>query len=60
MRSRRGESCPWHFQSQPESDLRTLQSILNCASHQSCDDCVPCSERALDLFRQAAQSAARD
>lgn len=58
MDSRLGEECGWERNPQAESDLDTLQSILNCATIQGCGQCVPCSERALDLFRKVARSRA--
>lgn len=58
MHNRLGEECGWDRNPQAESDLDTLQTILNCATVQGCGQCVPCSERALDLFRQAARSRA--
>lgn len=55
MHNRLGEECGWEGNPQADSDLDTLQSVLNCASLQGCDQCVPCSERALGLFRRAAR-----
>lgn len=58
MRDHSGDKCQWDFNPQAESDLKSLQTILNCASIQGCGECVPCSERALDLFRKAARGPA--
>lgn len=55
MRNRKGEDCPWPPNSPAEHDLGVLQSALNCASAHGCRECVPCSERALELFRQTAR-----
>ncbi|HLO76912.1 MAG TPA: hypothetical protein VK196_10710 [Magnetospirillum sp.] len=50
-----GEECLWKFDPQADSKLDSLQGILRCASLQGCDQCVPCSERALDLFLRQAR-----
>lgn len=56
MRNRKGEECLWHFDPGADSSLDSLQTILNCASVQGCDQCVSCSERALELFRTVAHN----
>lgn len=58
MRNRFGEKCQWHFNPQADSNLDSLQTILNCASIQGCSDCVPCSERALELLLRKARGRA--
>ncbi|MGE5516249.1 MAG: hypothetical protein ACM31D_10560 [Bacteroidota bacterium] len=55
MHKRQDADCPWHASQEVEADLSALHNVLNCASLQGCSDCVPCSEQALDLFRQAAR-----
>lgn len=58
MQNRKGEECPWHSDAPADQDLGRLQAMLNCASVQGCLDCVPCSERALELFRETARRRA--
>lgn len=58
MRNRFGEDCLWDQDPQAASRLESLQTILNCASMQGCGKCVPCSERALELFLKAAREQA--
>lgn len=55
MRYRDASFCPMQTDAEAVSELETLQAALNCASIQGCDQCVPCSERALDLFRKVAR-----
>lgn len=58
MRNRPGKHCPWTREPRAENSLESLQAILNCASGQGCGFCVPCSERALELFLKAARDHA--
>jgi hypothetical protein len=53
MLNRFGEECRWQ-DSDSHQSLESLQAILNCASLHGCRECVPCSEKALEMFRKAA------
>jgi hypothetical protein len=39
--------CGWE-QRQAEMDLEDLHKVLNCAAGRGCNQCVRCSERALE------------
>lgn len=55
MHNRFGEECRWQADAHAATHMESLQVILNCASVQSCGDCVTCSEKALDLFLKVAR-----
>ena len=54
MLNRFGNECRWQVDPKSDENLDSLQVILNCASLHGCRECVPCSERALEMFRKAA------
>ncbi|MBC7907178.1 MAG: hypothetical protein H7Y60_10590 [Rhodospirillaceae bacterium] len=55
MHNRFDEGCRWQTDAGAATHMDSLQVILNCASIQSCSDCVTCSENALELFLKAAR-----
>lgn len=41
--------CGWE-QRAADLDVEELHQVLNCASERGCNQCVRCSERALELM----------
>jgi hypothetical protein len=58
MRNRSAEDCRWRVDPQSHEHMESLQAILNCASAQGCEECVGCSEKALELFLKVARQGA--
>lgn len=47
--------CAWDLGKGGADDLEGLHDILMCASRRGCNDCVDCSERALEFVLQASR-----
>ncbi|TAN58787.1 MAG: hypothetical protein EPN20_15980 [Magnetospirillum sp.] len=45
--------CGWELRA-AELELEELHQVLNCASGRGCNQCVRCSERALESFLAVA------
>lgn len=48
--------CGWEQQN-PEPDVEELHQVLNCASGRGCNQCVRCSELALELLLKHARKS---
>lgn len=50
--------CGWEEQAE-HHDVEDLHQVLNCASARGCNQCVRCSETALELMLRRAREAGR-
>jgi hypothetical protein len=52
--------CAWELGKGGPGDLEGLHDILMCATRRGCNDCVDCSERALEQVLHSARRAVPD
>ena len=51
-------SCGWEMRPTP-LDVEELHQVLNCASGRGCNQCVRCSEQALEQMLKQARKSGR-